>query len=135
MSNVLVFEQPNMLVGLFQANIDMSVEATYQFSAVRVLAATGAGLSGTALDNPAAGGNILGIIQNNPQLGEAGTVMVQGISKAKIAGTVAVGDLLMTNASGKLLVATSTNFAVAQALTAGVSGDVISVLVKSYGKQ
>lgn len=131
------FEIPNFLVGVWPSNIDMSVESTYQFTVVDLYAA-GAGISGYAggaLNLASSGYPALGILQNNPQANEAGTVMIQGISKAKAgSGGWSVGGLLMSDGSGNLVAATSTNHAIAKALTAANSGDVGSVLIKSYGK-
>lgn len=132
--SAVAYEMPNFYVGVVQANLDMSLESSYQFVAVDVIPASGLGLSGAAIALPASGGAILGVQQNNPLLGEASTVMVHGISKARLSGTVAEGDLLKVDAAGKFLVATSGMQASAKAMQAGVSGDVIAVLLKSYGK-
>lgn len=131
------FEIPNFLVGIWPANIDMSAEATYQYTVVDLFAAAGgvSGYAGAALNLASSGYPALGILQNNPQLNEAGTVLIQGISKAKAGtGGWAVGQLLMSDGSGNLIPATSTNHAIAKALMTANSGDVGSVLVKSYGK-
>ena len=123
----VAYEIPSFFVGVLAAGSDFSSEAADQFVAMDV----GAGETAVL---PLAGAPVLGICQHNPVAGEAVQIMVAGVSKAKIAGTVAAGDLLMTNSAGKLLLATTGNHAIAKAMQAGVSGDVVAVLLKSYGK-
>lgn len=135
-TNNAAFEIPNFILGVLEANVDMSVEATWQFTAVDVAAASGSGLLGpSALVAPTAGGGIIGILQNNPALAEAGQVFVSGVSKAQAAGTFTPGALLMVNGSGQFLLATAGNYAVAKALQTGAAGTVVSVLLGSFGKQ
>lgn len=119
----------------YEANLDMSNATNYQFTAVEIVAASGAGVIGqVALQHPASAGTpILGIIQNNPNLAEAGQVMVAGVSKAKFAAPVVAGALLMTNTSGLLLTATAAYNSVAMALQAGSTGTVGAVLLGSWG--
>lgn len=122
----------------YPADVDMSVEGTWQFTAVKVAAAVntqGAGIGGAAISHPAAGGPILGVLQNNPLLGEAGQIFLEGISKARLIGTVAIGNLLMVDANGKFLVATAGNRAVARALESGVTGDIATVQIHDFGIQ
>lgn len=135
-TNNAAYEIPNFYVGVLEANVDMSAEGTWQFSFVDVAPASGTGLLGpAALVAPAAGAAGLGILQNNPLLAEAGQVMTQGISKAKAGGVFNPGDLLMTDGTGKLVAATSTNYAVAKALQVGANGTIVSVYLCNYGKQ
>lgn len=130
----VAYEIPCFYVGVLQANRDFSAEPTSQYVGVVVVPASGAGLSGAAVDLPAAGGAIMGVQQNSPVLGEVSSVMVHGVSKARLSGTVAAGALLMVDAAGKFLTATSGNEAVAIAMEAGVAGDVAAILLKQYGK-
>jgi hypothetical protein len=135
MANKAPYEIPSFYVGVIEANSDMSSESVNQFSPVDVVAASGSGVVGpAALATCADGAAALGILQNNPLIAEAGHVMTLGISKARLGGTVSIGNLLMV-ASAKLVVATGGNFAVAKALMAGVSGDIVSVYLCNYGKQ
>ena len=136
-TNLVAYEQPNMLFGVLEANVDMSSESTWQYTGVDVLAASGAGLTGpAALVAPiSSGAPILGVLQNNPQLAEAGTVMIHGVSKVKAGGAFAIGDLLAVNASGLFIKAASTNFAVAKAMEAGTNGYIVCALLFGYGKQ
>lgn len=135
----MAYEIPNFYLGDLPADIDMSTEATFQFSGVCVytaLSTTGAGVGGAALCAPSAASSpIIGVLQNNPRKGEAGTVMVQGVTKGLAGGAISIGDLLMVNSSGQFVRATSTNFAVGQALEQAVSGDICAVLLIRNGKQ
>jgi len=136
MSLLAAYQIPGFKLGVLDSNIDMSVEATYQFTAVDVVANTGAGTEGPAAVAPAgAGSAMLGILQNNPQIGEAAELICTGVAKAKLGGTVAVDALLMVGSGGALVTCTSGNFAVAKALQPGVSGAIVSVYLANYGKQ
>lgn len=134
----MAYEVPNFYVGQLPADIDMSLEASFQFAGVSVRAAvngvgTGNGLA--ALVPPVSTSNpMIGILQNNPVQGEAGTVMVEGVSKAICGGTVAIGDPLMVNGAGAFLKATTGNLQVAIALENAVAGDVFTVLLQRNGK-
>jgi hypothetical protein len=135
-TNNAAYEIPKFNFGVLEANVDMSSEATWQYTLVDVAAASGAGLLGpAALVAPSGGAAGLGVLQNNPQLAEAGTVMVHGVTKAQAGGTFSIGAILMCDSSGQLITATSGNFGVAKALQAGVSGTIVSVLLYGYGKQ
>lgn len=83
----------------------------------------------TILRQNAANADVYGILQNAPLSGEAGDVCVMGISKAVYGATVAAGDFLTTDASSRLVTATTGQLACAKALTAGVVSDVQTVLV------
>ena len=132
--DIAAYQIPLFFIGTIEANIDMSVEATYQFTAVAIVAATGTGLVGpVGLGAPSAGGTILGVLQNNPQLAEVGQVMNAGITKAKISAPVAVGALLKVGTDGKFLTATATTYPVGMALQAGATGETISVLLGGWG--
>lgn len=133
------YEIPNFFVGVFPADIDMSTEATYQYTGVCVYTAasvTGTGVGGAALCPPVSTSTpIIGVLQNNPQQGEAGTVMVQGVTKAVAGGNFSIGALLMVNSAGKFVTATSTNYAVAVALENASTNDITTVLLQRNGKQ
>lgn len=131
----MAYEIPNFFLGVLPANSDLSAK---QFAAVRPLLATGTpgfGTGGAAVDLPAASGDpAIGLLQNKPILGEAAAVMVQGVSKATAAGTVAIGDLLMCTPLGKLGLAGSGKYAIAQALENASDGDTFTVLLVRNGK-
>lgn len=130
------YEIPFNKLGIFPANIDLSAS---QFTAVEIVAASGgvvgAGVGGAALGHPSAGGHILAILQNKPIAGEAAELTAQGVSKALCAGTFAVGAILMVDATGKFLLATTGNRGVAQALETGANGSVSAVYIKDFGIQ
>ncbi len=127
------YEIPSFYLGVIEAEVDLSAA---QYTAVKVQAASAVGgTEGASVNTPALGAAAIGIVQNNPLAGEVAAVMIHGVSKALLGGTVAVGDLLMCDATGKLILATSTHYAIAQALIAGVSGDIASVLLIRNGIQ
>src|SRR4051812_49179898 len=99
----MAYEIPSFYVGVFVADIDMSVEATYQYAGVCVYTAVstqGTGFGPAALIPPSGTSvPIIGVLQNNPQQGEAGNVMVQGVTKAQAGGSFNVGALLMTTST------------------------------------
>ena len=130
------YEIPGILIS-FPANVDMSNEATYLYTPVNVFAASATGIdTGTAIAPVNASGDpAIGILQTNPQPAEAGTVMVTGVSQALLAGTVSIGNLLQANPTGGLSVCQSGNQAIAQALQAGLAGQIIAVLLVARGKQ
>lgn len=135
-TNNAAYEIPDFYVGNLEANVDMSVESTWQYTGVDVAVASGSGLLGTAaLVAPASGAAILGVLQNNPALAEAGNVMISGVSKVKAGGSFSIGQVLAVNASGLFIAAASGNYGVAKALQAGSSGIYVSVLLFGYGKQ
>jgi hypothetical protein len=136
-TNLAAYESPSFMFGVLEANVDMSVESTWQYTGVDVGSATGTGLQGSAaLVAPASSGaSILGVLQNNPALAEAGTVMIHGVSKIQAGGTFNIGAILAVNASGLFVVSASGNFGVAKALQAGTSGKIVSALIFGYGKQ
>jgi hypothetical protein len=75
-----------------------------------------------------------GQIHNLPNTGEmCRLVQKEGVVlKAKYGGTVAVNALLTTDASGRLVTATSGQNVVAKALVAGVVNDIGQVLYYRY---
>jgi hypothetical protein len=85
-----------------------------------------------------AGANALspaGVIHNLPAAGEqARIVIVRGvIIKARLGGTVPLGSKLTTDATGRLVVATTgQNVCAIASDTAGVVGDIVPVLWLGY---
>lgn len=76
---------------------------------------------------------VVGIMQNNPAAGVAGSVAYAGVSKAKLGGTVAAGARVTSNASGLIVTAATGDSALGIALTGGVSGDIVAVLIGVTG--
>lgn len=75
----------------------------------------------------------IGIVQDKPLSGNAGKIRVSGVSKAAAGGTVAAGAAVTSDANGKIVAAASGKQIIGFALTGGVSGDVITVLVSPRG--
>lgn len=71
-----------------------------------------------------------GILHNLPKSGEMARVIIARgvVAKARLGGTVTQGAHLTTDATGRLVVATTGQNVVAKAHRAGVVGDIIDVL-------
>jgi hypothetical protein len=119
------------------ANADYSTEATYLYTPVRAIAATGAGINTPTAASPVAatGDPMIGVMQNNPQLAEAATIVNSGISKVLCKDTVAIGDKLMACPAGGFIKATSGKYAVALALDAGSALQYVPALLINLGLQ
>lgn len=101
---------------------------TKQFFCVKAAAGGEIALSGD-------GEAILGILQNDPNTGEAGNVMSAGISKAVAGAAITEGDLIASDANGKIITAASADRTIGQALdAASADGDIIEVLLGSFGR-
>jgi Uncharacterized conserved protein (DUF2190) len=117
----MAVEAPGLDVGYLTANADLSAK---QYLAVAV---SGADFQVNVVGN---GVKALGVLQNAPTSGQAADVRVIGVSKAVAGAAYARGVMLMSNASGQLITATSTNYAVAYSLeAAAASGELRSVYV------
>lgn len=131
----MAIEQPLFKVGLFPSDTDRSNVALNQFFGVQVGVAqnvVGTNTGNAAIVSPKAGGPIIGILQNNPIEGEACELTCLGISKARATGSFSVGDALMVDAQGGFLKSdgASTTTVVAIAVEQGVTGAIVSVLLK-----
>lgn len=100
------------------AAADYSV--TGQFLAVYLTA------SRTLTVDATGGLEIYGILQNNPKLGQACDVVIFGVTKMVAGATVAAGADLMTNASGQMITATSTNHRFGQAIESAVVNQIFT---------
>ncbi len=90
-----------------------------QYLAVKISAANTVTLATT-------GGEVIyGILQNTPELGSPADVAIVGDSKAVAGAAILAGDALMTDTSGRLITATSTNHVVGQAITAASAAGVL----------
>ena len=81
-----------------------------------------------------AGQKVLGVLQNKPIAGQTANVMLYGITKAIAGGTVTQGDLVTTDANGKVVTAATGNFILGRALESAAAGGVFSVLLLPGGK-
>lgn len=83
---------------------------------------------------PCVAGDLGFVLQDAPTQGHYGTYGLVGLTKVKLGGTVAAGGALSSDANGNAVAATvttgdvTTNI-VGHALQAGVSGDVIRMLI------
>ena len=79
----------------------------------------------------------VGVLQNAPKAGFEAEVTVSGITKVVAGGTIAVGDQIGSDGNGKAVTLTAgtdtTKYVVGTALSAGVSGDVITVAISCPG--
>lgn len=113
------FELNLQTIGVLAAAADLSAK---QFYAVK-LASTGKyALCDTA------GERVSGILQNKPVADEAATVAVAGVTKALAGGVIAAGDLVSTDANGKVVSASQSLLTATAALNfssiaAGLSAD------------
>jgi hypothetical protein len=95
-----------------------------QFYCVKITAARAVNLASSG------GEAIYGVLQNKPTSGQAADVGIFGITKAAAGAAFSAGAYLMTDATARLITATSTNHRVAQALEAATAaGQLITVAV------
>ena len=83
---------------------------TSQFYAVKLTGSRAVNLASTG------GEAIYGILQNKPASGQAADVGFLGVSKAIAGAAITAGAALMTDTSGRLITATSTNHRVGYAI-------------------
>ncbi len=78
-----------------------------------------------------AGAVAVGVLQNKPNAaGVAASIHQTGVSKMVVGAAVSIGDLVTSNASGRGITATTGDYVVGVALTAGANdGETISVLL------
>lgn len=72
-----------------------------------------------------------GVTEYNYNSGDGGSVIVAGTALVKTAAQVSKGDLLMSNADGLAIVATTGNYTLGQALGGCVTNDFVEVLIRS----
>lgn len=123
-ASIAVFTGPPGLVGSADPN------GGKQYYFVKLTAARTVGLAAAAANE-----RVLGVLQNKPQFtGEAATVAVDGVSKVEAGGTVAAATGVKVDANGKAVQwvagTDDADLCVGLAITAGVSGQLMSVLIK-----
>ena len=98
-----------------------------QFCFVKVVA----GVQTVGLSTNAANEKTAGVLQNKPQhVGDASTVAIAGVSLVVAGATFTGGEAVKSSSTGTAAVGTAgTDLIVGTALTAGVAGDLISVLL------
>jgi hypothetical protein len=99
-----------------------------QFYAVKVTGSRQVNLAST-------GGEIIyGILQNKPTSGLVADVGILGVTKAIAGAAITAGAALMTDTSGRLITATSTNHRVGIALeTVTATGQVFTAYIQPLG--
>jgi hypothetical protein len=123
-SSIAVYTGPPGVTGSANPN------GGHQYKFVKVTGARTAGLAVAAANE-----RVIGVLQNKPQnTGEAATVAVDGVSKVLAGGAITAGSGVKVNASG-LAVAwvagtDDEGLCTGIALTAGVSGELMSVLLR-----
>jgi hypothetical protein len=89
--------------------------------------------SGQAIAVAAATDLPIGILQNAPTSGQEAEVLVVGGSKLVLGGTVAAAAVVGTSSAGAGVAIVhgtdTTKYAVAQAVTGGASGEIVTVVV------
>lgn len=131
----------------YQNGTDITLLAAADLSSSQYLAVV-LGTSGITVAS-AAGADVIGILQNDPPDGQAATVRVAGITKWIAGGTIARGARVASDAAGKAKTAVAGtvntsdagasgdplvgSFSIGKALEAGVSGQVIAVLIDKAG--
>jgi hypothetical protein len=117
-----------MMVDGGQNNAAVDLSAS-QFCAVKITGSRTANLASTG------GEFIHGILQNKPKAGAPINACFSGICKAKAGATFAAGAFLMTDTSARLILATTGNAVVAQALEASSAANaIVSVRVLDGGR-
>jgi len=108
----------------FEAGSDLS---SNQFQFVDVSADGQVDLSGD-------GAYAIGILQNEPAAaGRAAEVAINGKTQVKCGGTVTAGGPVASDASGQAVDATSGDVILGEAMEAGASGEVITILFHPRG--
>lgn len=74
-----------------------------------------------------------GILQDDPASGRSATLRTFGASKGFLGGSVAAGDLLTTDANGKLVKGYGADIVAGRALAAGVASDIIPIDLSQKG--
>lgn len=120
----MAYEQPGFKIGNLVAAADLR---THQYKFINIDGTGKIALGG-------AGTRCVGVLQNKPNSGEIAEVTHTGISKVKSGAALTVGDIVMSDSTGRAVTATSTNHRVGIALaTAGAADVLIPVLIQATG--
>lgn len=120
----MAFENPKLPMTGVLAGEDLS---THQF---KVMVLDG---NGKVVRQTTAGADWDGVLQDKPLQDQAATVATAGETKVEAGATVAPGDLVMVDATARVIPATATNFAGGRARTGGDAGGLITVMLRPYG--
>ena len=110
--------------------ISLSAGADLSGSIKRLLKLDGNGDAVVATGNS----RVVGVLQNKPESGQAASVAIGDTAKVVAGGTVAIGGEVESDANGAAVAVSGAgeHEIVGIALEAGVTNDVIEVLLKSY---
>ena len=76
----------------------------------------------------------IGVLQNKPNSDQAAEVAVSGVTKVIAGAAVAKGDLVASDANGKLKTAATGDYIIGLALeAASADGNIITIYLKTYG--
>lgn len=100
----------------YPSDADLSADGAGQY---RVVQRTATGFSLCTANDPDA----IGILQDDPATGEAGTIKTDGVSKGQAGAAFTNRALLTTDATGRLVTATTGQNVVARALEAATAAD------------
>jgi hypothetical protein len=119
------FSSPRHTIPGTEAGADLS-SSQYLFGIINS--------SGVVVVNTSAGGVVDGVIQDDPDTaGFAVTLECLGVTRCVAGGTVTQGDLIMSDAAGKGVTATTTNYFRGRALTAAASGEIFALQLSPMG--
>ena len=108
----------------FEAGSDLSA---YQFQFM-AMSADG------QIDRSGAGAYAVGVLQNEPSAaGRAAEVAINGKMQVKCGGAVTAGGPVASDASGQAVDATTGDIILGEAMEAGASGEVITILFHPRG--
>ncbi len=114
-----IFEQPNFKITGLVAGADLSAK---QYYAVKINSTSNEVILSGAAD-------INGVLRNSPLSGENAEVINSGIAPIIYGGTITAGDSVEIDSDSKAI-AYSSGAIVGTALSSGVAGDIMGVLLK-----
>jgi hypothetical protein len=110
-------------VQAFQAGADLSA---LQYTLVKF------GASNDLVVGCGAADDALGVLMNAPLSGEVAEVVIAGGAKVKVASTVTLGASVAAGASGVGVNGATTNKCIGKFMDAGVSGDIVPILIDRH---
>lgn len=113
-------------IGTLVANADFSTTGQFRFGVIGSngkIALAGAGL------------RVDGVVANNPAADRAVEFTIGGIEQIELGGTVTAGDNVKSGASGVCVTHGGTGYVSGVAVESGVSGDIVSILIKQTGTE
>jgi hypothetical protein len=110
-------------IKVFKSNSDFSAK---QFHFAKLASGTNVAQSGAAE-------KAIGVVMNKPAINDDAEVAhLGGGALLKLAATIAAGDSIASDANGAGVLGTSGQWCPAVAMEAGISGDVVSVILNGH---